>query len=40
MEEHQEQCSICGEEIQAENTNAALCSDCLDTWQREIDSTW
>ena len=40
MEEHQEQCSICGQEVQVENMNDVLCPDCLDTWQREVDSTW
>jgi len=42
MEGRQEQCSICGQEWEREwdDVKDVLCPDCVDTWQREIDSTW
>jgi DNA-directed RNA polymerase subunit RPC12/RpoP len=40
MEERQEECLICGQEVEVQDVKDVLCPDCLDTWQRENESTW
>lgn len=43
MEETRERsttCSICGEELTSEQQQLALCTQCTDAWEREVESHW
>lgn len=43
MDETQDEtvtCSICGDALQPEQHDNALCAECTDAWAREIESPW
>ncbi|WP_281173083.1 hypothetical protein [Alicyclobacillus herbarius] len=33
-------CGICGSELEASEQESAICPECLDAWQREVECTW
>ncbi|GEO25529.1 hypothetical protein AAC03nite_13140 [Alicyclobacillus acidoterrestris] len=36
----EKQCAICGEAVEQNEKSEFLCDDCVDSWERELASSW